>query len=103
MKTTLRKLSYEKLSWVANVLKVISHPVRLEVLEILETKEPLDVSTIQGLLEMDIEQSMLSHHLNKMKANGVLCSEKKGKNNFYSIADRRVLKIFDCIDSCDAV
>jgi len=52
---------------------------------------------------MDIEQSMLSHHLSKMKANGVLCSEKKGKNNFYSIADRRVLKIFDCIDSCDAV
>ncbi len=103
MKTTLRKLSFEKLSWVANMLKVVSHPVRLEVLEILETKEPLDVSTIREQLETPVEQSMLSHHLTKMKAHGVLTSYKKGKNIYYSIADRRVLKIFDCLDSCDAV
>lgn len=99
MKTTLRNISSEKLAWAANMLKIIAHPVRLEVLEILETEEPLDVSTIKELLEIEVEQSMLSHHLTKMKAHGILSSVKKGKNIYYSIAERRVLKIFDCIDS----
>ena len=103
MKATLRKLSYEKLSWAANMLKIISHPVRLEVLELLETEEPLDVTTIRERLEVEVEQSMLSHHLSKMKVNGILSSEKKGKFIYYSIAERRVLKIFDCIDSCDTI
>ncbi len=102
MKTTIRNLSFEKLNWVAKTLKVISHPVRLEILEILETEEPIDVSTIRSRIGEEVEQSMLSHHLTKMKDNGILKSYKKGKYIYYSIADRRVLKVFDCLGGCDA-
>ena len=49
------------------------------------------------------EISMMSHHLSKMKDNGVLISEKKGKQVFYSIADRKLLSIFDCMESCDLI
>ncbi len=98
-----RNLSFEKLNKVAKILKTISHPVRLEILEILEQEEPLSVSVIRERIKAEVEQSMLSHHLIKMKDNGILKSYKKGKNIFYSIADRRVLKIFDCMESCDAV
>ena len=46
MKLTKRKFSTEKLESVAKLFKTIAHPVKLEILEVLETEEPLDVSTI---------------------------------------------------------
>ena len=100
MKMTKRNFSVEKLQKVAKILKVIAHPVRLEILQVLEENEPLDVSTICATLGAECEISMLSHHLAKMKDNGVLISEKKGKQVFYQIADRQMLSIFDCMEKC---
>ena len=95
-----RKLSSNKLKKVANILKTISHPVKLEILEILEQYIKLDVTTICEKLKIKCEISMLSHHLSKMKDNGILISDKKGKQVFYSIADRNILKIFECMENC---
>jgi len=95
-----RKLSANKLKKVAIILKTISHPVKLEILEILEQFIELDVTTIREKLKMKCEISMLSHHLSKMKDNGILMSDKKGKQVFYSISDRNILKIFDCMENC---
>ena len=71
MKSTKRKFSISKLQKVAKILKTISHPVKLEILEILESNEPLDVSTICSKISNECEISMMSHHLAKMKDNGV--------------------------------
>ncbi|MGB1248921.1 MAG: ArsR/SmtB family transcription factor [Chitinophagales bacterium] len=101
MKLTKRNLSIEKLAMVANVLKTISHPVRLEILEVLEVEEPLSVAIIKEKIETEVEQSMLSHHLIKMKDKGILASKKQGKYIYYSIIDRQVLKIFDCMEKCN--
>ena len=49
---------------------------------------------------MGCQISMMSHHLAKMKDNGVLTSEKHGKQVFYSIANRNLLNIFNCIENC---
>ncbi|MDC1024622.1 metalloregulator ArsR/SmtB family transcription factor [Flavobacteriales bacterium] len=98
-----RKLSASKLKKVANILKTISHPVKLEILEILEQFIELDVTTIREKLKMKCEISMLSHHLSKMKDNGILMSDKKGKQVFYSISDRNILKIFECMENCSLV
>lgn len=103
MKTTKRKFDAAKMEGVAKLLKTIAHPVKLEILEVLESEEPLDVSTICARIGASCEISMMSHHLAKLKDNGVLVSEKRGKQVFYSIADRQVLKIFDCMESCDLV
>jgi len=103
MTTTKRNLSFDKINRVAKILKTISHPVRLEILEVLEMEEPLTVSVIRERIGSEVEQSMLSHHLIKMKDNDILVSYKKGKHIYYSIADRQVLKIFDCLGGCDAI
>jgi len=103
MTISKRNLSFDKLERVAKILKTVSHPVRLEILEVLEMEEPLTVSTIRERIKTEVEQSMLSHHLIKMKDNDILVSYKKGKNIYYSIADRQVLKIFDCLGACDAI
>ena len=103
MKLTKRKFSITKLQKVAKILKTISHPVKLEILEILESDEPLDVSTICSRISNECEISMMSHHLSKMKDNGILISDKKGKQVFYSIADRNILKIFECMENCKLI
>lgn len=91
----------EKFGRVAQILKTIAHPVKLEILEVLEMEEPLDVSTIKARIRSNCEITMMSHHLTKMKDNGIVVSEKRGKQVFYSIADRQLLKIFDCMENCD--
>jgi len=70
---------------IADLLKCIAHPVKLDILGLLHARDSLSVSEIQTLLGCDCEQSMLSHHLIKMKDKGILSSVKQGKNIYYSI------------------
>lgn len=91
----------KKFQAAAKILKVISHPVRLEILRILENEEPLDVKTICEKIGSECELSMLSHHLAKMKDNNILKSNKKGKQVFYSIVDKQILKVFECVRNCN--
>ncbi len=100
-KTTPRNLNPEVFERVAHVLKTIGHPVRLGILEVLELDEPLSVREIQARLRQKTEQSLLSHHLIKMKDNGLLVCHKSGKEVHYSLKDRHLLKIFDCLENTD--
>lgn len=103
MPNTLKRkqLNAEQVTRVAEILKTIGHPVRLEILEALEEKEPLSVSEIQENINLNTEQSLLSHHLIKMKDRGILKCEKNGMNVMYRLEDRHILKIFDCMDACN--
>ena len=103
MKLKTRDYSIDKLKAVAKILKTIAHPVKLEILQVLEVDEPLDVSTICNRINSKCEISMMSHHLAKMKDNGLLISDKQGKQVYYQIADRHLLKIFDCMEGCDLI
>lgn len=98
MNHTEEKIDPVKLGKIADVLKVISHPVRLEILELLQKTESLSVGQIKDAIE--VEQSLLSHHLTKMKDKGVLSSTRKGKNIFYEIAIHEITNIFDCMRHC---
>ncbi|MFM9947767.1 MAG: ArsR/SmtB family transcription factor [Saprospiraceae bacterium] len=98
--TKKRTLDPEKINRVAEILKTIGHPVRLEILEVLEAEEPLAVSEIQERIGIPTEQSLLSHHLIKLKDKGLLRSEKRGMNVYYSLEDRKLLHIFDCMEQC---
>lgn len=100
MPKTKNQLSTDQILRVAEILKTIGHKVRLQILEALEEKEPQTVSEIQERIESDTEQSLLSHHLIKMKDRGILKCEKQGMNVLYSLEDRNILKIFECMESC---
>lgn len=96
-------LSREKLQTAAKLLKVVAHPVKLEILQLLGNSDAMDVSTLCESIGAGCEISMMSHHLAKMKDNGILKSEKNGKQVYYQIADRSVLKILDCLSQCDLI
>jgi DNA-binding transcriptional ArsR family regulator len=93
-----RNIDVEELSAMADVLKVIAHPVRLEIIELLEVIPKMCVSEM--LDRINIEQSQLSHHLSKMKDKGVLKSERDGKKIFYSLGFDQITRIFDCMKNC---
>jgi len=99
--STERNIDVDTVRQMAEILKTIGHPLRLKVLEALEQEERLNVSQIQERIPINAEQSLLSHHLIKMKDRGVLTSEKKGMHVFYRLEDRHILKIFDCMQNCE--
>ncbi|KAA3631462.1 MAG: ArsR family transcriptional regulator [Bacteroidetes bacterium] len=99
MTDVVNKIDPVKLGKIANVLKVIAHPVRLEVIELLLQKKELTVGEIRDRL--DIEQSLLSHHLTKMKDKGVLVSTRQGKHVIYEVAIEEISTIFECMSHCN--
>lgn len=88
---------------VAKVLKVIAHPVRLQILAALRAKDALNVSELQDAIHIDVEQSMLSHHLIKMRDNGVLSRKKDGMYVYYSVVDPKLFNILDCMEKCEFI
>jgi DNA-binding transcriptional ArsR family regulator len=89
----------QKLEKAAFILKTVAHPTRLAIIQLLDKSERLSVNEICETLAC--EQSLISHHLINMKLRGILKSEKDGLNQFYSLKERDVLKLIDCIENCN--
>lgn len=89
----------EKIEKIADVLKVIAHPIRLKVVEALQDERKLTVGQLADYV--DAEQSLVSHHLTKMKDKGILVAKREGKNIYYQLADQQITKVFECIGNCD--
>ena len=90
-------LSIEMLERVGEVLKVLAHPHRLKIVEILEGSKGLPVHTIAEKLELP--HAATSQHLNHMKRVGILSAQRNGKEVNYAIADARSISILKCIRS----
>lgn len=96
----MRNIPFEKLEYIAIALKTISHPIRLKIIEALENDAKLNVQEISKFVGDHIEQSLLSHHLIKMKDKGVLECQKEGQYVFYSIKLKEVTGLLDCMENC---
>jgi ArsR family transcriptional regulator len=101
MSSISSRFDVETLNRVADVLKTIAHPIRLSIMEALESNSKLTVTSL--IKHTGIEQSLLSHHLIKMKDKGILTSQREGKNVIYQLADTHILKIFECMESCSII
>lgn len=96
----MRNIPFEKLEFIAVALKTISHPIRLKIIEALENDSKLSVQDISKYIGDHIEQSLLSHHLIKMRDKGVLECQKEGQYVFYSIKLKEVINLLDCMEKC---
>ena len=83
----------------AYVLRAISNGTRLCVISLLSKHDELNVS--QLVEELKCEQSLLSHHLTDMRAKGILNCRRDGKNCYYSLKNKHIVQILDCIRSCN--
>jgi ArsR family transcriptional regulator len=81
----------QKYEDIAEVLKVLAHPVRLCLVETMLTKGPTNVTTMYEKLGMP--QSTISQHLSKLKAAKVVAGTRKGLEIYYEVVDDRTKTI----------
>ena len=91
-------LKPEEVEKASNMIKAISHPMRLAILGHLGEGNQLNVTEIHNLL--GIEQSTASHHLGILKDKGILASVRKGKNTFYYLKRKNLSMLVRCISEC---
>jgi len=82
------------LAEAAECLKVIAHPDRLRIVEILARKALAvhEVAQVCGLAH-----AAACGHLRLLKGHGLLDSARSGRSVTYSIADKRLPQIVNCI------
>ncbi len=100
MMTTLRQapLDPRVLAEAAEMVRVLGHPVRLRIVELLEPGE----QTVTQLQEsLDAPQALVSQQLARMRAAGIVEGRRSGSNVWYAIADERVVRMLDCLRHCD--
>jgi len=86
--------SYES---IAQVLKIIAHPCRLQIVDLLNAGE-MSVARVQKMIHC--KQSVTSQHLNKMKNEGILKARRTGNTVYYSINNKDVTRILRCLKYC---
>lgn len=80
------KVTYER---NAQVYKILAHPVRLEILNILK----LSARKVEELLEIiPISKANMSQHLALLRHAGVVNTRKEGLNVVYEIVDPRIVE-----------
>jgi len=79
----------------AETLKMLAHPQRLRIIEILEREQEVPVYAL--IEETGFPQAVISQHLNQMRRIGLLTARRQGKEVWYSITDPRALSILNCI------
>ena len=92
-------LDIKKVEKVAFILKAIGNPLRIGIIDALRVNEELTVNQISTRLEA--EQSLVSHNLLNMKLKGILESRREGKNIYYRLKLKEVLKVIECMENCD--
>ncbi len=78
----------------AEICKVFSNPIRLEILNLLRDKE---MSVTELIRKSKLTQSNISQHLSIMKSKGIVTSSRKGKNIYYKLSNPKIIKAFDII------
>ena len=71
-------IDINKLEMAASKLRAMAHPMRIAIIDLLNTHTKLSVTEIYE--KLDIEQASASHHLNILKNKGVLESKREGKH-----------------------
>jgi ArsR family transcriptional regulator len=46
------------------------------------------------------EQSNISKHLSFLRSQGIVIADRRGMRVFYSLADKRIVKLLDDVDAC---
>jgi ArsR family transcriptional regulator len=84
-----------ELARLAAVLRLLAHPDRLRIIGRLERGGAAPVHELMA--DLDQAQGALSQHLNHMKRAGLVQAERRGKEVWYSIADRRAVNVLHCM------
>ncbi len=86
-------MNYEEKS---EIIKSISHPVRLQIIDALLNGSKCNVNEVAE--KLNLHQSTLSQHLSILKSRGIIRPKKDGVRTCYEIVDDRIIKIFNILN-----
>jgi len=87
--------NYMKYNEIADILKVLAHPIRLCIVKSILDQGECNVSHMHTCLS--IPQSTVSQHLQKLRYAGVIEGNRKGLNVNYKIRSERIIKLINSI------
>ncbi len=79
----------------AELLKALSHPMRLCIVKSLCSNGACNVSNMQSRLKMP--QSTVSQHLSKLKAHGIIEGKRQGTEIVYRVIHPGARQIIDLL------
>ncbi|SHJ92999.1 ArsR/SmtB family transcription factor [Tepidibacter formicigenes] len=79
----------------SELLKALSHPVRLCIVKGLLDNGSSNVSNMQNCLDMP--QSTISQHVSKLKSAGIISGERNGLEIIYKVSNDKVEKIIKAL------
>ena len=85
-----------KMERAAAMLKVLAHPKRMAIVDLLGREEKLTVTRIYT--ELDMPQAIASQHLITLKDRGVLTSVKSGTKIYYSLLVPHLTEVIRCLE-----
>ena len=78
---------------VADILKVLAHPVRICIVKGLLENGRCNVTFMQECLELP--QSTVSQHLQKLRSMGIVATDRNGLEVGYTLASEKVKKLLE--------
>ncbi len=90
-----KPLPVEFIESMAEMIKLIGHSQRIQILEYLDIHGESPAGIIAQ--QIDGQQSAVSQHLNRLRIAGVLSCHRDGKQILYRIAEENALTILHCM------
>lgn len=92
--TQFELMDADVLSRAADCLKVLAHPVRLDIVQRLLNQEYAvgDLAKVVG-----VRQHVASEHLGLMKKCGFLSSRREGQKVYYEVSEDHLTLLMECL------
>jgi ArsR family transcriptional regulator len=82
----------------SETLKALGHPVRLRIVDLLNTRAH-SVGEIAELLE--VESAIVSQQLKILRMVGLVQSARRDGRRFYSLALPQLSRLLECLKTCE--
>ena len=81
----------------AELLKALANPARLRIVNILAQGE----RTVTEICDLaGLKQSLVSQQLKILRLNGIVKSRKEVPHIYYSLKEREVISMLNCLNKC---
>ena len=97
MRTTKVNILNEQLQESSELLRALTHPLRMQILEFIDQNDQINVNKIYNTL--NLEQSITSQHLRILRNAGIVETKRDGKFIYYSI---NYVKVGDTIKAINS-
>lgn len=85
----------EQVNNLSEIFKALSHPIRLQIVMGLMTKDNCNVNTM--VEKLGVAQSSISQHLSILKNAGIVEGYRKGNQICYKLENKKVKRIINAI------